>query len=163
MALPRLLLIVAFLTTGCDSVGIDLPAEPEPGVVAWDEMLTAVNAVRARGAVCGSTEMPPVPPLIWDSRLEAAAERHSRDMAEHDHFAHRGTDGTDPGERVRRVGYDWRAVGENIARYQRSVDEVVEDWLASPGHCRQLLDAGYLEIGAAEHGNYWTQVFGVPR
>ena len=163
MLVPRILAAVAFIVAGRDSGGLDLLPEPEPDVEAWEEMLGAVNAVRAEGATCGAAWMPPVPELVWDSRLEAAAKRHARDMAEHDYFDHRDRDGAGIGERARRAGYDWRAVGENIARRQRTVEEVVEDWLASPGHCRQLLDAGYVEIGAAEHGAYWTQVFGVPR
>lgn len=161
--IARTLLLFAVILTGCDSYGVDLPPEPEAGVEAWDEMLTAINAVRAEGAVCGSTAMPPAPPLVWDSRLEKAAARHSRDMAQNDHFDHRGTDGASPGDRVRRAGYDWRVVAENIARYQQTVDEVVADWVASPGHCENLLNASYLEVGAAEDGTYWTQVFGVAR
>ena len=75
--------------------------------------------------------MAPAPPLIWDSRLEAAAERHSRDMAEHGHFDHRGSDGLGTGERVRRAGYDWRVIGENIAARQQSVAEVVGGGVAA--------------------------------
>ena len=157
------LLLPALALVACDSVGLDVPPEPEAGVEAWDAMLDAVNAVRAEGAVCGGDPMPPAAPLIWDSRLEAAAERHSADMAAHGRFDHVGSDGLSTGERVRREGYDWRAVGENIARYQDSVDQVLGDWLASPGHCRQILSPGFQELGAAEADGYWTQVFGAPR
>ena len=164
--MPALRLLAAALVlvvAGCDTVGVDLPPEPEAGVRAWDEMLGAVNAARADGATCGARRMAPAPPLIWDSRLETAAVRHSEDMAHTGRFAHTGSDGLDTGARVLRAGYDWRVVGENIARRQQSVGEVVEDWLASPAHCRQLLDPGFVEIGAAEVDGYWTQVFGVPR
>lgn len=161
----RLSALLVFLVglSACDTVGLDLPPEPEAGVQAWDEMLTAVNAVRAEGATCGDRRMAPAAPLIWDSRLEAAAERHSRDMAEHGHFDHRGSDGLGTGERVRRAGYDWRVIGENIAARQQSVAEVVGDWVESEGHCLHLMDPGFQEIGAAEVEGYWTQVFGVPR
>ena len=129
----RLSALLVFLVglSACDTVGLDLPPEPEAGVQAWDEMLTAVNAVRAEGATCGDRRMAPAAPLIWDSRLEAAAERHSRDMAEHGHFDHRGSDGLGTGERVRRAGYDWRVIGENIAARQQSVAEVVGDWTST--------------------------------
>ena len=161
----RFFVLLAILPSqiACDTVGLDLPPEPEAGVQAWDEMLTAVNEIRAEGASCGGDWMGPAAPLIWDSRLEAAAVRHSRDMAEHERFDHRGSDGLNTGERVRRAGYDWRVVGENIAAYQQSVPEVIEDWVESEGHCRHLMDPGFLEIGAAEVDGYWTQVFGVPR
>ena len=160
MALPLLVLVLALLA-GCDTVGIDLP--PEPDAEGWTEMLSALNAVRATGATCGSVPMPPAPALIWDTRLELAAQRHSADMAEHEYFSHIGTDGTDTGDRAQRAGYHWRVIGENIARYQQSVDQVVDDWLESPGHCRQILDPSFQEVGVAEVGDHWTQVFGVPR
>jgi len=156
-------LVALLLLAGCDTMGVGLPLEPEPGVQAWGEMLAAVNAVRAEGATCGGERLAPAEPLIWDSRLEAAAVEHSADMAENAYFDHRGTDGADTGERVRRAGYDWWAVGENIARHQRTVGEVIADWVASPGHCRQLMDPRFQELGAAEANGYWTQVFGVPR
>lgn len=155
-------LLVAVATAGCDTVGVDLPPEPEAGP-AWGEMLAAVNAARARGATCGTDRMDPAPDLVWDSRLEAAAARHAEDMARHAYFDHTGRDGSDAGDRARRAGYEWRRIGETLARHQRSVDETVEAWLASPGHCRQLLDPRYVEVGAAEEGGYWAQTFGVPR
>lgn len=162
--LHRLLPILTLLAlAGCDTVGVDLPPAPEVDVEAWDEMMLAVNAVRSAGATCGGERFGPAPALIWDSRLEVAARRHSHDMAATDRFDHRGSDGLGTGDRVRRAGYDWRVVGENIARYQQSVVEVVEDWVESPSHCRQLLDPRFVEIGAAEADGYWTQVFGVPR
>ena len=126
-------------------------------------MLVAVNRVRASGATCGDVWFPPVRPLSWDRRLERAAQRHTQDMVRHAHFEHRGTDGRDPGERARGAGYHWWAIGENIARRQVTVGQVMRDWLASPGHCRQLLSPKYLELGAAESGGYWSQMFAVSR
>lgn len=161
MAMTRLALVLSVLLVGCDTVGLDVA--PVADAPAWDAMFVAVNEVRAQGATCGGEWHPPAPALVWDARLEAAAERHAEDMAENDHFAHRGTDGLDTGERVRRAGYDWRIVGENLARNQTSVPQVISDWLASPAHCRQMMSPEFLEIGAARSEGYWTQVFGVAR
>ena len=160
MALPHWLLLAALSCTGCHTGTLAIPTDPSVG--AWSEMLVTVNAVRAEGAVCGTKRMPPAPPLRWDSRLARAAGQHARDMAKHDYFAHYGRDGATPGDRARRAGYAWRSVAENIARRQHTVDEVVQDWLESPGHCRQLLDPGFLEFGAAEYDRHWAQVFGIP-
>ena len=126
-------------------------------------MLAAVNQHRAEGHDCGGTYYAPAAPLVWNGRLEVAATIHSLDMAAHDHFNHVGTDGSTVGDRVRREGYAWRRVGENIARYQDSVEEVVADWMASPGHCANLMNPSYVEFGAAEQEQYWTQVFARPR
>ena len=160
MVPPSLVPLLAALTVvGAGTTGIP----PEPPISAWAEMLGSVNAVRARGATCGDEAMGPAPALVWNDRLEGAAARHAEDMARHAYFDHTGRDGSDPGERARRAGYEWRRIGENLARSQRTVSEVVEAWLASPGHCRQLLDPRYVEMGAAEESLYWVQVFGAPR
>ena len=139
------------------------PWDSAPASEPWTEMLAAVNAVRAAGATCGGERYAPAGPLAWNSRLEQAALDHTLDMVQNDHFAHVGTDGSAPGDRARRAGYQWRIVGENIARFQTDVPEVVEDWVESPGHCRQIMDPGFVEMGAVERDRYWTQVFGLPR
>ena len=162
----RSILLAAVALTalsGCDTVGIDVPLTPELGVQPWGEMLQAVNEVRKEGATCGGERMDPAQPLVWDARLERAADAHARDMSRHAYLSHRDRLGRSTGERVRDAGYNWRRVGENLARNQDSVREAISDWLESPSHCRMLLDPTMAEIGAAERGGYWVQVFGVPR
>lgn len=141
--------------------GLAAPADPPASV--REEMLEALNAVRSRGGVCGRKPMAAAPALLWNRRLEQAAARHARDMAANGHFDHKGTDGTRAGDRAHRAGYKWRIVGENIAWRQTSVEEVVEDWLESPSHCRQIFDPRFKEVGAARSGAYWAQVFGARR
>lgn len=154
--------LVLALLAGCDTVGTDA-THAEASQDPWVEMLDAVNAVRAAGQTCGGDAYAPAGPLVWNDRLETAATRHTADMAEHEAFAHRGSDGSEVGERATRAGYSWRLVGENIARFQRTVPEVVQDWVESPGHCRALMDPRYAEMGAAVQDRYWTQVFGLAR
>ena len=161
-------LLAALVVSGCDGVIGLVPlnessGSTEPSSTSWGEMLQAVNAMRAEGQQCGDEYFAPVAPLVWNGRLEAAAQRHTRDMARHEHFAHTGTDGSSVGDRASYEGYDWRRVGENIARYQLDVHEVVDDWMASPGHCANLMNPAFVEFGAAEEDHYWTQVFGKPR
>lgn len=150
------------LLAGCDTLGVDPPPDPAAVQTPWTEMLDAVNAVRAAPQTCGAERWPATGPLVWNERLEAAALRHTTDMWQHGHFDHTGTDGSRPGDRATAAGYRWRRVGENIARYQTSVEQVVADWLESPSHCRQLMDPRVIEMGAAERSRYWTQVFGTP-
>lgn len=157
----RALLLGTLLLSACDTLGVDAPPDPA-AQTAWPEMLAAVNDVRAAGAVCGGEAYPAAAAVVWNDRLASAARRHSADMAAHDHFAHTGTDGSRPGDRARDAGYRWRLVAENIARRQRSVEEVVSDWVESPGHCRQLMDPRVAEMGVAETSGYWTQLFATP-
>ena len=111
--------------------------------------------------------MPPVPPLAWNDALFSAAARHSADMARRDYFEHASPEGQRVGARVTAEGYGWRAVGENIAGGDRTVDGVVRGWTASESHCRNMMSPEFSEIGAAcvERGNsrwgsYWTMVLG---
>ncbi len=127
------------------------------------EMIQQINSIRARGCRCGSELYSPAPPLQWDERLERAARRHAFDMSANDHFDHTGTDGSTTAQRVLEAGYDYRRIGENIAYGHPSLQSVIEDWLASPEHCRNLMNPAYLEMGAAAKDGYWVQTLGSGR
>jgi uncharacterized protein YkwD len=136
------------------------------------DMLAAVNARRRAGASCGSHgNFPPAPDLAWNAALTQAAVAHSDDMVSHNFFDHTGSDGSTPGDRETRAGYTWRGWGENIAAGQSSVAEVVDGWMKSEGHCANLMNAAYKDIGVAcvagnagtTYRTYWTQDFGTPR
>lgn len=137
----------------------------------WEEaaqaVLAATNAARAKGRTCGSRRFGPAPALAWNDALGQAALAHSTDMANRRVFAHAGGDGSDAGSRARKEGYGWRSIGENISFGQRSAAEAVEGWLGSPGHCANLMNPAFTEMGAAyairdapRSAAYWTQVFG---
>lgn len=136
---------------------------------AGQAILAAVNEARARTRMCGEREYPATDPVTWNETLGEAALRHSRDMATRRFFNHRGSDGTLAPQRATQGGYAWRSVGENIASGQGSPEEAVAGWIASPGHCANLMNPGFSEMGAAyavnpaRHILYWTQVFATPR
>ena len=127
------------------------------------DMLAAVNLVRSKGCRCGGQTMPAVSPVRWNSQLEAAAIRHAKDMAAHNHFDHIGTDGSEVDNRVEAAGYKWMQVGENIAWGYFKLPDVMAGWIKSPSHCMQLMSAKVDEIGAAKNGKYWVQDFGKQR
>jgi len=140
-----------------------LPPWPEVG----QQILDATNAARARPQDCGAKHMPPAPPLVWNAALGNAAYAHSADMAQQRYFSHKDKNGRDVGDRARSAGYPWLRAGENISSGQVSADEAVAGWLASPGHCVNLMNPGFSEMGAAyavragrRPSAYWTQVFG---
>ncbi|WP_354698103.1 sporulation protein [Paraconexibacter sp. AEG42_29] len=100
-------------------------------------------------------------PLASESRLQTAAQAHADDMRAKSYFAHQGVLGPGLGDRVTARGYDWSTVGENIAQGQRTPFEVVEAWLGSSGHCKNILGA-FSDIGiGVNSGRYWVQDFGV--
>ena len=133
-------------------------------------VLELTNEARARGRTCGRRHFPPAPPLSLAPALTRAARAHSRDMATHDFFAHAGSDGSSPGERVTRAGYRWREVGENIESGATTARQAVAGWLASPHHCANIMTAAFRQLGVAFAVNrnsegviYWTEDFGAPR
>jgi uncharacterized protein YkwD len=126
------------------------------------EMLVHVNAARKKAGLR---------PLKGNALLDKAAQRHAEDMLARGYFAHRSPSGTTVRERARAADYDWRSIGENIAFGQTSVDEVMETWLDSPGHRKNILTASFTELGLGiamglgrdgKYQIYWVQNFGAP-
>lgn len=139
---------------------------PDPGVAdIRDEFLAAVNQARSVKQICGNTPYGPSPPVSWSGNLAMAAYLHSEDMVLNNFFSHTGSDGSSAGQRISRQGYPWRTYGENIAVGYPTVSSIIQGWLGSEGHCRNLMDPAFTEIGAGYAigqfvGNpaarYWT-------
>lgn len=161
-----LILTFVFALIGCeedDSSPATTPSNTEnpapPEFPDKSLLLSLVNDYRTAGCNCGGNFMPPVDTVVWNDTLERAAEIHSIDMNDNAFFSHTGNDGSSPSDRVTRVDYPWRTVGENIARGYDTEAKVVEAWINSPGHCRNIMNGDFEEMGVAEHNLYWTQVF----
>ncbi|KAG1704590.1 hypothetical protein DVH05_005520 [Phytophthora capsici] len=121
-------------------------------------MLTAVNQERAKQGV---------PSLCMNKKLQAAAQRHSDDMAKNNFMAHDGHDGSTMSQRITEAGYEWDSVAENVAAGQEEVQSVMESWMTSPGHRENIMNPDYTMFGTAfaynkdsQYGIYWTQDFG---
>ncbi|MGQ3051228.1 MAG: CAP domain-containing protein [Roseateles sp.] len=136
------------------------------------DMLAAVNAHRRSGANCGARgAFPAAPELTWNAALTQAAVAHSDDMVVNNFFSHTGSNGSSAGDRATAAGYTWRSVGENIAAGQPSIAVVVDGWMKSDGHCANLMNATFRDIGVAcvagnantTYRTYWSQELGTPR
>lgn len=153
------------------------PAAPPPSLAfpdwrdAGQAILDGVNAARAEGRDCGAQRYAPAPPLRWNAMLGAAARAHSQDMAEQRYFSHVAKDDSLVGARSQREGYAWQRIGENISFGQNTPQDALAGWLASPGHCANIMNPDFREMGAAygmtaEQRSgvvFWTQVLGKPR
>jgi uncharacterized protein YkwD len=136
-----------------------------------EDALRLINARRAAGASCGDHgEFAPVAPLAWNDRLERAAFGHSADMAAKDYFSHTGADGAGFAMRIDASGYRWSMIAENIAAGPLDVASTIDGWMASPGHCANLMAAGLRDMGLAcaedpdsTYGRYLTLDLGAPR
>jgi uncharacterized protein YkwD len=89
-------------------------------------------------------------PLVWDARLAAVARAHSEEMAREGFFAHEGSDGSLPSDRVSRAGIRWLSVGENIAK-AKDVAQARFLFMDEPkfehNHRSNILDKGFTHVG----------------
>jgi uncharacterized protein YkwD len=132
-----------------------------------NELLLELNRARASGRQCGVSFHAALPPLSRESRLDAAAQAHTEEMARDDHLDHVGRDGWGPFDRIRAVGYSFRVAAENIASGSPGATATLWQWLNSPGHCVNIMGADFLHLGigharAASGTDYWTVDFGTP-
>jgi len=140
----------------------DWPAEGQ-------KLLEQINAMRAQPRKCGAQSFAAAAPLAWNAPLAIVAETHSRAMANANFFGHKDRDGRTPSDRAELAGYGGRQIGENIAAGLDGARKVVDGWLASPGHCANLMNPQFRDLGAAyavdpksDAGIYWTALFGTP-
>jgi len=129
------------------------------------EFLNYINATRARGCNCGTKWFPPAPPLTWNTNLQKSAFGHAKDMNDKNYFSHTSKDGRSMQDRIVMAGYVFNGyksflIGENIAAGQQSIQQVMQEWFKSEGHCHNLMNPGYKEIGIAQYNDYWVQDFG---
>lgn len=131
--------------TACQSSTASALPSPENVRQVEQTVLCLVNAERTKRGL---------PRLRDNTRLETAAERHSLDMVRRSFFAHDSPTGASPSDRVKQTGYlrgarGW-SVGENIAYGTggyATPQSIVDGWMDSPPHKRNILHRGFAEIG----------------
>ena len=102
------------------------------------EMLERVNRERAARRL---------PPLRRNPRLDDAAQGHANDMLKRSYYGHDTPEGKTVMDREQSKGYRAAFAGENIARGQYSVEEVMDGWMESPIHQEHLLSTMLDEVG----------------
>lgn len=103
------------------------------------DILFHVNAARGAQGLA---------PLHWNAKLATAAAMHAADLQSCRKLAHEGCNGSDLPLRAQRAGYSFRRISENLALCPCDGAEVVQAWLGSEGHRRNLLDPNVTEMGA---------------
>ncbi len=129
------------------------PADPAPSSPA----AVVVHLANQQRAAAGRA------PLTIDASLTGAAMQHSDDQAARDRMSHVGSDGSNVGQRIVRNGGSFRTWGENVAAGFSTAAAVVDAWMNSPGHRRNILNGSFTRIGvgtavAADGTRYWTMV-----
>lgn len=144
-----------------------LTARLDDAQAEGQKVLELINSARTQPRQCGTQAFAPTGPLTWNATLETAAEAHTRDMANNNYFDHKDRTGGTPGDRAELAGYIAQQIGENIAAGLDTPRKVVDGWLASPGHCANIMNPQFRELGTAyatdpksDAGIYWTALFG---
>ncbi len=185
VVVPFFLLVGCGQSEGSSSVVTEENREEVPVALKSEnqDWLNALNQARTERRDChdGLGLVGPSKALSWNDELYASAHEHSYDMAMSDTFSHYGSgtkfdttainNNSKPSyfyERIESNGYgEYKTLGENIAGGQESIEEVMKAWLASPGHCANIMKSDFNEVGIAvvterstQFGIYWTQNFG---
>ncbi len=113
-----------------------------------------------------------LPELQLDERLQQSAQLYANRMAEEGFFSHVSPDGKTIRERMAATGFYDRtfqkdcgcvkgyALGENLAKGQKTPQEAVRDWMASDEHRAAILNPAYTLSGVGVNAGIWVQHFG---
>lgn len=130
---------------------IDPPKAPPPA--SPDQIREVAELVNEHRRKKGCKE------LTWLSPVAAVAQKHSQDMFANKFFSHTNLLGETPFDRLAKAGIKYQRAAENIASGQRTAVRVVESWLQSAGHRRNIEDCAMQQHGIGLYENYWTHVF----
>jgi uncharacterized protein YkwD len=108
-----------------------------------------------------------LPRLHMNRRLNRSAQGWTNEMVRYESFSH----GADFAARISAVGFNWSDAGENIATGFRTPAAVVRGWMASTGHCQNILNPVFADVGTgvsersiagfSSGAGTWTQDFGL--
>lgn len=138
---------------GCAGAQRSAASTPLPAL--RHELVCLVNRERAAHGL---------PALREDARLDRSAQSWTDHLVVTGQFTH----GSDLSGRISAVGFPWRSAGENIASGFVTPAAVVRGWMGSSGHCANILDPQYSEVGSGavaratgglRFGSTWTQDF----
>ncbi|QFT88638.1 SpoIVD-associated factor A [Bacillus sp. THAF10] len=133
---------------------ITIPEKGE-GQTQEEKVAALVNQERAKYGL---------KPLKLNWELSRVARYKSQDMIDKRYFSHTSPTYGSPFQMIKDFGISYRAAGENIAAGQSSPQEVMNAWMNSEGHRKNILSSQYTEIGVGyakggQYGHYWTQMF----
>jgi uncharacterized protein YkwD len=122
---------------------------PCPAKLGADEALRQINALRARAESCGAMALPAAGALRWNVRLAASAQAYAEELAQRDTLSHQGLRASTLRERLFQAGYRMRQSGENLAAGPETLEQALAQWMASPGHCDNLMFKDFQDMGLA--------------
>jgi uncharacterized protein YkwD len=134
------------------------PAPPAPMAMVTPECITLLNEKRAEAGV---------PAVGTHPSTDTAASEQALYQARKQRMTHRGSGGSNAGNRLSATGYAWRTWGENVAAGQDHCSQVIDAWYNSQGHRDNMLNPSFVHVGVAvSRGTngvaYWSMVLTAP-
>lgn len=122
-------------------VAVSLYTVPvRPSNVTVDNIVRLTNQARLQNKV---------KQLATNALLNNAAQSKANDMIRQQYFAHISPTRVTPWFWFKQAGYNYRYAGENLAIDFVESEDVINAWLASPTHRRNLLSTNYRDVGVA--------------
>ena len=87
------------------------------------------------------------------------AEVKAKDMVDRKYFSHQSPTYGSPFDMLKQFNISYRSAGENIAQGQTSPEQVMNSWMNSPGHRKNILGSQFNSIGVGYYGGAWVQLF----
>lgn len=142
--------------TATTSIAPAVKATPTPATTASG---SAVYADQVVGLVNQARAQVGLPALSKDNRLAAMALDKAKDMDTNQYFDHISPTYGSPFDMMKAYGITFKWAGENIAKGQRSPQEVMTAWMNSPGHRANILQMNFTKIGVSYYNGHWVQEF----
>lgn len=108
--------------------------------ISTQQLLVLTNEKRQENGIA---------PLTINDNLSQAAANKASDMFGKDYWAHNAPDGTTPWVFIKGAGYNYVYAGENLARGFNNASEVINAWMASSEHKKNMLSSNYQNVGFA--------------
>lgn len=127
------------------------PSKPSEDKASFaSQVVTLVNKERAKAGL---------PALTVHEKLTGMALDKAKDMNDNKYFDHTSPTYGSPFDMMKKYGISYGYAGENIAMGQRTPEEVMNSWMNSDGHRKNILSANFTMIGVGYYNGYWVQEF----
>ncbi|WP_182102724.1 CAP domain-containing protein [Niallia taxi] len=115
-----------------------------------EQVVKLVNAERAKHGL---------KPLVHRADIKNVAQKKAEDMINSNYFSHTSPNYGSPFDMLKTFGVSYQAAGENIAKGQKTPEEVMNAWMNSSGHRANILKPEYDSIGVGLYHSAWVQIF----
>jgi uncharacterized protein YkwD len=157
---------VVLLVAGC-AIPVGTPAASPSTRVGESAGNYGTTEARIFNLINAARQRQGLPALVYNAQLDRMAKIQAENMAYFQKMAHTIPESQLPtlGDRARYVGYPFGRLAENVALGYPNAETVVQGWMNSSGHRRNILDSTVEETGigiarSSAGGLYYCQVFG---